>query len=200
MALYSATLENAIEQLARLPGVGRKTAQRYALFLLKLPEDDVFRIAESLANLKKNIRFCERCYNISETEICSICSDSKRENGQVCVVADIKDVYAFEKSADFGGKYHVLGGLISPMENIGPNEIHIRELVQRLAEGEHITEVILAFRPSAEGEATAFYINKLLKPFEIKVSRLASGIPMGADLEYIDEATISRAFSSRQNV
>lgn len=200
MAFFSEPLERAVEELAKLPGVGRKTAQRYALFLLKSSEDDVFMLSEVLSDLKRKLHFCSRCFNITEYEECEICLDPKRQNGQICVVSDIKDVYAFERSGEFNGRYHVLGGLISPLENVGPNELRIRELIQRFQDGEEISEIILALRPSAEGEATSFYLNKLLKPFEVRVSRLASGIPMGTDLEYIDELTLSKAFSGRQFV
>lgn len=200
MAFFSQPLEHAIEQLTKLPGVGRKTAQRFAMYLLKMPEQEVIALGESLGDLKRNIRYCERCFNISETEKCSICNDPRRQTGQICVVADFKELYAIEKTAEFKGRYHVLGGLISPLDDVGPNDLRIRELLTRLQEGERVDEVILALRSSAEGEATAFYLGKLFKPLGVKLSRLASGIPMGADLDYLDDMTLSKALSGRQLV
>jgi recombination protein RecR len=200
MQLTSETLENAIEQLAKLPGMGRKTAQRMAMHLLKQSSDHVSKLAQSLLDLKTNIVYCSSCFTISDHNPCSICSSEKRKNGIICVVEDPKDVYFIEKTNEFKGKYHVLGGVISPMESIGPNEIRIKELIERINNpDEAIEEIILALNPDAEGEATSFYINKMAKAFDIKVTRIAHGIPMGTELEFIDEATLTRAFSGRNS-
>jgi recombination protein RecR len=200
MQLTSETLENAIEQLAKLPGMGRKTAQRMAMHLLKQSDDHVNKLAQSLLELKTKIVYCSSCFTISDHDPCSICSSEKRKNGIICVVEDPKDVYFIEKTNEFKGRYHVLGGVISPMESIGPNEIRIKELIERINNpDEAVQEIILALNPDAEGEATSFYINKMAKTFEIKVTRIAHGIPMGTELEFIDEATLTRAFSGRNS-
>jgi recombination protein RecR len=200
MQLTSETLENAIEQLAKLPGMGRKTAQRMAMHLLKQSDDHVNKLAQSLLDLKTKIVYCSSCFTISDTDPCPICSSEKRRNGIICVVEDPKDVYFIEKTNEFKGRYHVLGGVISPMESIGPNEIRIKELIERINnQDEAVQEIILALNPDAEGEATSFYINKMAKAFEIKVTRIAHGIPMGTELEFIDEATLTRAFSGRNS-
>lgn len=198
MQITSETLENAIEQLAKLPGMGRKSAQRIAMYLLKQDDNHVFRLSEAIHNLKKNILYCSTCFNITDQDPCRICASEKRSSASICVVEDPKDVMVIEKTNEFKGRYHVLGGVISPMDQIGPNDIKIRELVSRAnSSEEEIKEVILALNPDAEGEATSFYINKLLSPLGIKVTRIAHGIPMGTELEYIDEATLTRAFSGR---
>lgn len=200
MQLTSETLENAIEQLSKLPGMGRKSAQRIAMHLLKQNDDYVFKLSQALYELKKNTGYCSICYNITDQDPCRICDNEKRHNGSICVVEEPKDVYVIEKTNEFRGRYHVLGGVISPMDSIGPDEIRVNELVERIrSDQESVQEVILALNPDAEGEATAYYINKLLKPFEIDVTRIAHGIPMGSELEYIDEATLCRAFSGRNN-
>ncbi|HLR31513.1 MAG TPA: recombination mediator RecR [Fodinibius sp.] len=195
----SEILEQAIEQLARLPGTGRKSARRIALFLLKQQESSVVKLADALVALKKSIVRCEICGVISDGDPCTICSNLKRETGQICVVEESQDVFLIEKTNEFRGRYHVLGGVISPLDNIGPDDVRIKQLMQRVNDdGEPIEEVILALNPDSEGEATAYYLNKLLKPFdEIRVTRIAYGIPMGTELEFIDEATLSRAFASR---
>ncbi|MEX2640807.1 MAG: recombination mediator RecR [Balneolales bacterium] len=198
MHLTSETLETAIEQLAKLPGMGRKSAQRIAMHLLKQSDDQVFKLADSLFELKKSIKNCSVCFNITDEDPCGICASHKRTAGSICVVEDPKDVYVIEKTNEFKGRYHVLGGVISPLDSIGPDEIRIRELIDRInGSVENIEEVILALNPDAEGEATAYYINKLLQPFGTKVTRIAHGIPMGSELEYVDEATLCRAFSGR---
>jgi len=198
MQVTSEILERAIEQLAKLPGTGRKSAQRIAMHLLKQNDDYVFKLAQALVDLKKSIQHCSVCFNISDKDPCSICSNPKRHNGTICVVEETKDVYTIERTNEFQGRYHVLGGIISPLDNIGPDDIRVKELMDRVHdEDEKVEEVILALNPDAEGEATAYYLNKLLKHHEIKVTRIAYGIPMGTELEYIDEATLSRAFSSR---
>lgn len=201
MQITSEALERAIEQLARLPGTGRKSAQRIAMHLLKQNEETVFKLADSLVDLKKSVKRCSICGTITDMDPCSICSNLKRKNGIICVVEEFQDVYIIEKTNEFRGRYHVLGGVISPLENIGPDNLRIRELTHRVGQSdEEIQEVILALNPDAEGEATSYYINKLLRPFDIEVTRIAYGIPMGTELEYIDEATLSRAFESRNRI
>jgi recombination protein RecR len=198
MQITSETLERAIEQLSKLPGTGRKSAQRMALHLLKLEKDQVFRLAEALKDLKEKIRYCENCFNIADESPCAICRSEKRMRNTICVVEDTRDVYVIEKTGEFRGLYHVLGGVISPLESVGPNDIRIKELVSRVNQPEQVVdEIILALNPDAEGEATSYYINKILKPFEIKITRIAHGIPMGTELEYIDEATLGRALTGR---
>ncbi len=199
MQLISETLEQAVEQLARLPGMGRKSAQRIAMFLLKQNDEQVFRLSRAISDLKKNIRYCSVCYNITDRDPCPICQSEKRKTGVVCVVEEPKDVYVVERTREFNGRYHVLGGVISPLQNIGPNELRINELIHRIRDGEQIREIILALNPDAEGEATGFYINKLVQPMGVNVTRIAHGIPMGTDLEFIDDATLTRAFAGRQN-
>lgn len=198
MQITSEALERAIEELAKLPGTGRKSAQRIAIHLLKQSDEHVSKLADALIQLKKSVTRCSVCGTITDTDPCSICSNPKRNTGVVCVVEEFQDVYIIEKTNEFRGRYHVLGGTISPLENIGPDNIRIKELLDRIAdEEEPVDEVILALNPDAEGEATSYYINKLLKNYEIKVTRIAYGIPMGTELEFIDEATLSRAFASR---
>jgi recombination protein RecR len=198
MQITSEALERAIEELARLPGTGRKSAQRIAIHLLKQTDERVLTLADALVQLKKSVMRCSVCGTITDTDPCSICSNPKRLNGTICVVEEFQDVYLIEKTNEFRGRYHVLGGVISPMDNIGPDNIRVKELLERIADKEEpVTEVILALNPDAEGEATSYYINKLLLNYEIRVTRIAYGIPMGTELEFIDEATLSRAFASR---
>lgn len=198
MQITSEALERAIEELAKLPGTGRKSAQRIAIHLLKQTDEHVTKLADALIQLKKSVTRCSVCGTITDTDPCSICSNHKRQNGVVCVVEEFQDVYIIEKTNEFRGRYHVLGGTISPLENIGPDDIRIKQLLDRIADDEEpVEEVILALNPDAEGEATSYYINKLLNNYEIKVTRIAYGIPMGTELEFIDEATLSRAFASR---
>lgn len=198
MQITSEALERAIEELARLPGTGRKSAQRIAIHLLKQSDERVLTLADALVQLKKSVVRCSVCGTITDTDPCTICSNPKRNNGTICVVEEFQDVYIIEKTNEFRGRYHVLGGIISPLENIGPDDIRVKELLQRVTDSEEgVQEVILALNPDAEGEATSYYINKLLLNYEITVTRIAYGIPMGTELEYIDEATLSRAFASR---
>lgn len=197
MQFTSEYLERAIEQLAKLPGTGRKSAQRIAIHLLKQNEEAAFRLANAIIDLKNKVIRCETCGTISDTDPCTICENPKRQNGILCVVEEFNDVYIIERTNEFRGRYHVLGGVISPMDNIGPNNLRIQELLKRIGGQEEITEVILALNPDAEGEATSYYINKLLSAYDVQVTRIAYGIPMGTELEYIDEATLSRAFASR---
>lgn len=198
MQITSEALERAIEELAKLPGTGRKSAQRIAIHLLKQTDEHVLKLADSLVQLKKSVERCLVCGTITDRNPCAICSNSKRKNGVICVVEEFQDVYIIEKTNEFRGRYHVLGGIISPLENIGPDDIRIKQLLERLADTEEpVREVILALNPDAEGEATSYYINKLLLTYDVNVTRIAYGIPMGTELEFIDEATLSRAFASR---
>lgn len=198
MKLTSEILEIAIEELSKLPGTGKKSAQRIALHLVKKNLSDVQRLADALISLKTKIRHCNRCYTLTDTEICPICESEKRANGQLCIVEEPQDVLMIERTHTFKGRFHVLGGSISPMDNIGPDQLRIKELMQRIhAKDEQISEIILALNPDSEGEATSFYLNKLLAPFELNITRIAYGVPMGTHLEYIDEATISRALANR---
>ncbi len=186
-------------QLSRLPGIGQKTAQRLAYHIAAMPENDVRELASALWNGRKAIRFCDVCGNLTESEICPICGDESRHTGQVCVVREPKDVAALERMHDYKGVYHVLHGTLSPMNGIGPEDIRIKELLSRLADGE-LNEVILATNPDIEGEATATYIARLVKPLGIKVTRIAHGVPVGSDLEYADEVTLSKAMEGRREV
>lgn len=198
MQITSEALERVIEELARLPGTGRKSAQRIAIHLLKQSDERVITLADALIQLKKSVIRCSTCGTITDSDPCSICSNQKRNSGVICVVEEFQDVYIIEKTNEFRGRYHVLGGTISPLDNIGPDDVRIKELLERIAgDNEQIREVILALNPDAEGEATSYYINKLLQNYEVNVTRIAYGIPMGTELEYIDEATLSRAFASR---
>lgn len=198
MQITSETLERAVEELARLPGMGRKTAQRLAMHLLKQDTEEVTRLADSLRNLKEKITHCSVCFTVTDHDPCPICRSEKRQKNVICVVEDVRDVYVIEKTNEFRGRYHVLGGVISPLDDVGPDDIRIKELVSRInAEDSEVEELILALNPDAEGEATSFYINKMMKPFDVKITRIAHGIPMGTELEFIDEATLSRAFMGR---
>jgi recombination protein RecR len=186
-----------IESFEKLPGVGPKTAQRLTFYLLHVPQSQLEIFAEALSTLKKNTVLCSICHNVSDKDPCAVCSDRNRDKSIICVVEQPLDVLALEKTGDYQGVYHVLHGAISPLNNIGPEELHIRELLPRLKNGE-VKEVILATNPNMEGEATAMYLAKLIKPLEIKVTRLAHGLPVGADLEYADEVTLSRAIEGRR--
>ena len=183
-----------IEEFSRFPGIGRKTAQRMAFHLLKSPNDQAVQLAQSVMDMKTKIQFCSVCHGITEDDPCGICTDPKRDQSSICIVEDAADVYTFEKSNVFQGVYHVLGGVLSPLDGIGPNDLHINGLIDRAKPG---TEVVIATNPSIEGEATSLYIAKLLKGKSVKVTRLARGLPMGGDLEYIDDATIMRAMEGR---
>lgn len=198
MQITSEALERAIEELAKLPGTGRKSAQRIAIHLLKQTDEQVSKLSDALIQLKKSVSRCSVCGTITDSDPCSICSNPKRKTGVICVVEEFQDVYIIEKTNEFRGRYHVLGGTISPLDNIGPDDIRIKELLTRISDSDgEIKEVILALNPDSEGEATSYYINKLLLNYNIDVTRIAYGIPMGTELEYIDEATLSRAFASR---
>ena len=200
MQYFPPALEKLIEQFARLPGVGRKSAQRLAFFLLSLPEEDTSAFADAITDAKASIRCCPICQNLTDSDgPCAICASSRRDSGVICVVADPKDVIAMERAQEYHGLYHVLHGVISPMNHIGPDDLHIRELVERVASG-GINEVIMATNPDTEGEATAMYLSRLLKPFQVKVTRLAYGIPVGSHLEFADDATLMRALEGRREL
>lgn len=194
----SDSLEAVIEHLSRLPTIGRKTAQRIALYLLKQPSEEIAGLAGALTAMKERTHYCSICQNITETDPCPICISPKRDRTVVCVVEEPSDVLAVEKTNDFGGLYHVLGGVINPLEGIGPEELKVRELLTRVQDG--VSEVILALNPNVEGEMTTLYLAKMLKPFDIRVTRIARGIPLGSELQFIDEATISRALEGRVTV
>jgi recombination protein RecR len=196
--LYTRPLAHLIEQLQRLPGVGPKTAQRLALHLLKRPESEVEALAKALITAKQQVGFCSICFHLSADPICEICSNTNRDDATICVVSDSRDLIALEKTREYRGKYHVLGGLISPMDGIGPDQLHIQSLVRRVSSGK-TAEVIMAISPSIEGETTTLYIGGLLKPFT-KVTRIAFGIPMGGDLEYADEVTLAKAIEGRREL
>lgn len=195
--MYEGVVQDLIDELGRLPGVGPKSAQRIAFHLLQSDEADVRRLVAALTEVKARVRFCRTCGNVAEDEQCRICRDPRREPSVLCVVEEPKDVVAIERTREFRGRYHVLGGAISPIEGVGPDDLRIRELMARLASGE-VTEIILATDPNLEGEATATYLARLLKPMGLRVTRLASGLPVGGDLEYADEVTLGRAFEGRR--
>lgn len=197
MQLTSETLERAVEAFAKLPGIGRKSAQRVAMYLLKQPKESIETLANAIVALKINIKLCSQCFNITDHDPCVICQNDKRDTSQLCVVEETKDVYALEKTDQYRGLYHVLGGVISPLDRVGPGDLKIRELIERIGTDARIKEVIIALNPDAEGEATTFYLQKLLMPFDIQISRIAQGIPMGTDLEYIDDSTLAKALSGR---
>ncbi|MEV5570585.1 recombination mediator RecR [Spirillospora sp. NPDC052269] len=195
--MYEGVVQNLIDELGRLPGVGPKSAQRIAFHLLAADPADVERLGRALKEVKDKVRFCKTCGNVAEEEECRICRDPRRDPQVICVVEESKDVVAIEKTREFRGRYHVLGGAISPIEGVGPEDLRIRELMQRLADGT-VTELILATDPNLEGEATATYLARLVKPMGLTVTRLASGLPVGGDLEYADEVTLGRAFEGRR--
>jgi recombination protein RecR len=195
--VYEGVVQNLIDELGRLPGVGPKSAQRIAFHLLAADPADVSRLTEALREVKDKVQFCRTCGNVAEADECRICRDAKRDLRIICVVEEPKDVVAIEKTREFRGRYHVLGGAISPIEGVGPEDLRIKELMTRLADGT-ITELILATDPNLEGEATATYLARLVKPMGITVTRLASGLPVGGDLEYADEVTLGRAFEGRR--
>ncbi|MDD3149646.1 MAG: recombination mediator RecR [Candidatus Gastranaerophilales bacterium] len=193
---YSKPLAKLIEQFQRFPGVGPKSAQRMAFFLLKMPENHVKTFTDIIIEAKEKIKYCTTCFNMSSQSPCEICTASNRDVHTICVVAETKDLIAIERTNEYKGKYHVLQGLISPLDGIGPEEIRIKELLERATNPE-ISEVILALNPSVEGETTSLYISKLLKPFNIKITRIAFGLPVGGDLEYVDELTLAKAIEGR---
>jgi recombination protein RecR len=203
MHFTSESVENLVEQLSKLPTVGRKTAQRLAAYVLKMSHDDVRQLAEALIAVKERVIYCSTCFNVTDEDPCPICRSEKRDRSTICVVEEPGDVVAIERTHGFAGVYHVLGGVISPLDGIGPDDLRIRELVERLrpdpeeSEASGVSELILAVNPSVEGDTTAYYISQLLAPFGVKLSRLARGIPIGSNLEFTDEATLTRAIESR---
>jgi recombination protein RecR len=197
--MYEGVVQDLIDELGRLPGVGPKSAQRIAFHLLAADPVDVRRLAHVLVEVKERVTFCSVCGNVAEEDTCRICRDPRRDPAVLCVVEEPKDVVAIERTREYRGRYHVLGGAISPIDGIGPDELRIRELLPRLADGT-VLEVILATDPNLEGEATATYLTRLLRPMGLRVSRLASGLPVGGDLEYADEVTLGRAFEGRRSV
>ena len=199
MSEYAPSIEKLIESFERLPSIGHKTAARLAFYVLDWNEEDTNSFISSITNAKKNLKYCSKCFNITDTDPCPICSNPKREQSIICVVEDVRDVAAMERTHEFKGVYHVLHGSISPMNGVGPDDIRIKELLSRLMEG-NVKEVILATNPRVEGEATAMYISKLIKPLGVQATRIAHGIPVGGDLEYTDEITLSKALEGRREI
>lgn len=197
--IYPKSIASLIEHFQKFPSVGPKSAQRMAFYLLRMPKSEVEKFAQSMLDAKENTKTCEICFNLSSTSPCEICTSTQRDKSTICVVAETKDLIAIEKTNEYKGLYHVLQGLISPMDGIGADDIRIKELLNRLTD-ENVKEVILALSPSVEGEATSLYLNKLIKPFGIKISRIAFGLPVGADLEYADEITIAKAIEGRREL
>jgi len=193
------TLDRLISEISKLPGIGHKTAQRLAIFILKSDDQYAENLAEAIHDLKRETQLCERCFNIAEDPHCSICKDSNRDTTKICVVEDIVDIFAIEESHEYDGLYHVLGGVISPLAGVTAENLHLNELIARIKE-EKIEEVLMALNPSTEGEATMIYISKLLKSMDLKITRIASGVPIGSHLEYVDTVTIGRAISSRREL
>ena len=199
MATYAGPVQDLIDELGRMPGVGPKSAQRIAFHLLKLPKEDAVRLARVIVEAKERVAWCERFFNLSEGPLCGICADDRRDGHTICVVEEPKDLVAVEKTGEFKGRYHVLQGAISPIEGIGPDQLRVKELLARL-DPEGVTEVILCTNPNIEGEATAMYLGRLLGPMGIKTTRIASGLPVGGDLEYADELTLGRALEGRREL
>lgn len=199
MDYYALPIANLIEQLSKLPGIGRKTAQRLAFYILEMEPLDAEKLATSIKEAKEKVHYCKICCNLTEDDLCNVCKDDRRDRTTICVVEGAKDIVAMERTREYKGLYHVLHGVISPMDSIGPNEIRLKELVKRLQDDE-VEEVILATNPTVEGEATALYISKLLKPIGVKITRIAYGIPVGGDLEYYDEVTLSKAMENRREL
>ena len=197
--MYAGPVQELIDQLGRLPGVGPKSAQRIAFYLLKLPKEDAERLATAIVEVKARISFCRRCWNVAEGELCELCADGRRDPAIVCVVEEPRDIVAVEKTQEFHGLYHVLQGAISPIEGIGPDQLKVRELLARI-DSEAVAEVILCTNPNVEGDTTAMYLANLLRPLGVKVTRIASGLPVGGDLEYADELTLGRALEGRREV
>ena len=199
MRFFPVALERLTEQFARLPGIGGKTAQRLAFHVLSLPEEEAAEFAAAILDAKKSVHLCPCCMNLTDRELCPICEDDDRDRSVICVVADPKDVIAMERAREYNGLYHVLHGVISPLNHVGPDDIRIRELMSRVASGE-VKEIIMATNPDTEGEATAMYLSRLLRPMELRVTRLAYGIPVGSQLEYADEVTLLRALEGRRDI
>lgn len=199
MGVYEGPVQNLIDELGRLPGIGPKSAQRIAFHILKVDAEDARRLARSISEAKERVSWCRRCFNFAEGELCTFCRDERRDPQIVCVVEEPRDIVAIERTGEFKGRYHVLQGAISPIEGIGPEQLRVKELLARISD-EGVTEVILATNPNIEGEATAMYLARLLKPAGLRVTRIASGLPVGGDLEYADEVTLGRALEGRREV
>jgi len=199
MSIYTPALQKLIDELGKLPGVGPKSAQRIAFHLIKIPDHDALSLADAIQQAKQKVRFCETCFNMSDEVICEICSDAQRDSSLVCVVEEPRDIVALERTREYKGLYHVLQGAINPIDGIGPEQLKVRELLERL-KGNTVLEVILCTNPNIEGEATAMYLAKLIEPLGMQVSRIASGLPVGGDLEYADELTLGRALEGRRNI
>lgn len=196
MSFFPASLENLIDKFASLPGIGRKSAQRLAFHVLALPDEEARAFAGAIIDAKQSVRCCKICQNLTEGEVCAVCASDRRDRGIICVVSEPRDVLSIERGREYNGTYHVLHGVLSPMSHVGPDDIRIKELLHRVAESE-VEEVIMATNPDTEGEATAMYISRLLKPFDVRVTRLAYGIPVGSNLEFADDATLNRALEGR---
>lgn len=199
MAVYTQPVQTLIDELGRMPGVGPKSAQRIAFHLLKIPADDVARLAQAIIDAKARVRFCTRCWNFAEGELCPICLDDRRDSNVLCVVEESRDIISIEKTGEFKGRYHVLLGAMNPLDGVGPEQLKMKELFARI-EPEDVQEVILCTNPNTEGEVTAMYIARMMKPFGVKVTRIASGLPVGGDLEYADELTLGRALEGRREL
>ena len=197
MSLYIESIDNLIKEFRKLPGIGPKSAKRIVFFLLKFSMDDIIKFSKALVEMKEKVRFCKNCFSLSEEDRCSICKDESRDKKKICIVEEASDVIIIEKTSEYRGLYHVLGGLLSPIDDIGPNEIKVPELANRV-KNENIEEIIIALNPTVEGESTSTYLKKILEPTGVKVTRLASGIPVGGDIEYADEITLGRAISDRR--
>jgi len=197
--VYTRAVQELVDELGRLPGIGPKSAQRIAFHLLMVAKEDALRLAQVITEARQRVSFCVRCFNVAEGELCEVCSDARRDPSVICVVEEPRDIAAVEKTREYGGLYHVLQGSLNPIEGVGPDQLRVRELVGRLG-GEVVTEIILCTNPNLEGETTAMYLARLLKPFGIKVTRIASGLPVGGDLEYADELTLGRALEGRREV
>ena len=197
--MYSPSIEKLIQSFEKLPSIGNKTAARLAFYILNASEEETNEFVSSIVNAKKNLKYCSKCFNISDTDPCPICANPKRDQSQICVVEDVRDIVAMERTHEFKGVYHVLHGSISPMNGVGPDDIKIKELLARLMDGQ-VKEVILATNPRVEGEGTAMYLSKLIKPLGIKATRIAHGIPVGGDLEYTDEITLTKALEGRREL
>ena len=197
--MFEPPVQRVVDELARLPGIGRKSAQRLAFHLLNIEEADAFRLSDAITQMRQQVRLCQRCFNVTSEIECGICRDLRRDASIVCVVERAQDIAVIERTQEFSGRYHVLGGAISPIEGIGPDQLNVKELVARI-ETENIVEVIAATNPTVEGDTTALYLARLFKPLDIKVSRLASGLPVGGDLDYADEITLGRALAGRREL
>ncbi|PIU29267.1 MAG: recombination protein RecR [Candidatus Hydromicrobium americanum] len=199
MALYIKSVENLINEFRKLPGIGPKSAKRIVFFLLKLSHSDIVKFSKNLVEMKEKVKFCSQCYSLTEEDICHICRDQSRDRKKICIVEEVSDAIIVEKTGEYKGLYHILGGLLSPIENVGPDEIRVPRLLERV-KANNIEEVIIAVNPTVEGESTAMYLKKILVPLGVKVTKLASGLPVGGDLEYADEITIGRAISDRREL